>query len=122
MNRHLGDYFDLLAPMGPRIFVLTNAMLLKDEMIERFVKGGLAYLNFSVDGARAGTYNRIRRGANFDTVMANISKVVAKRRELGAAAPYLRMVFVACAPTWRSSRTSWTWRRTWAWTRPRWCT
>lgn len=94
MNRHLGTFFDHLAPLGPRIFVLTNAMLLKDEMIDRFVRGGLAFLNFSVDGARAATYNRIRRGADFDTVIANIAKVVAKRRELGVQAPHLRMVFV----------------------------
>jgi len=94
MNKHLGEYFDLLAPRGPRIFVLTNAMLLKQDMIDRFVAGGLSYLNFSVDGATADTYNRIRRNAKFETVIANISKVVAKRRELGVSHPYLRMVFV----------------------------
>jgi radical SAM protein with 4Fe4S-binding SPASM domain len=94
MNKHLGEFFDLLSPRGPRIFVLTNAMLLKDEMIERFVRGHLAFLNFSVDGAKAETYNRIRRGAKFDTVIANIKKVVAKRRELKVTKPYLRMVFV----------------------------
>lgn len=94
MNKHLGGYFDKLAARGPKIFVLTNAMLLKQEMIDRFLKGGLAYLNFSVDGAKAETYNRIRRGANFDTVIANISKVVAAKRALGVSHPYLRMVFV----------------------------
>lgn len=94
MNKHLGSYFDLLAPRGPSIFVLTNAMLLKQEMIDRFLTGGLTYLNFSVDGATAATYNRIRKGADFDTVIANIRKVVAKKRELGVSHPYLRMVFV----------------------------
>jgi len=94
MNKHLGDYFDLLAPRGPRIFVLTNAMLLNDAMIERFLAGGLSYLNFSVDGARAETYNRIRKGAKFETVIANIAKVVAAKRRLGVSHPYMRMVFV----------------------------
>ena len=94
MNKHLGRYFDLLAPRGPRIFVLTNAMLLKPEMIERFLTGGLAFLNFSVDGARAETYNRIRKGADFDTVLANIRAVVARKRQLGLEKPYMRMVFV----------------------------
>ncbi len=94
MNRHLGEFFDQLAGRGPRIFVLTNAMLLKDEMIERFLAGGLTYLNFSVDGAKAETYNRIRKGANFDTVIANIAKVVARKRALGVDHPYMRMVFV----------------------------
>jgi len=94
MNKHLGRYFELLAPRGPRIFVLTNAMLLRQEMIDRFLLGGLTYLNFSVDGAKAETYNRIRKGADFDTVIGNIKKVVAKKRELGVSHPYLRMVFV----------------------------
>jgi MoaA/NifB/PqqE/SkfB family radical SAM enzyme len=94
MNKNLGRYFDQLAPRGPRIFVLTNAMLLKQEMIDRFLAGGLAFLNFSVDGAKAETYNRIRRGADFDTVIGNIRKVVAKKRELGVTHPHLRMVFV----------------------------
>lgn len=94
MNKHLGSYFDQLAPRGPRIFVLTNAMLLKQEMIDRFLAGGLAFLNFSVDGAKAETYNRIRRGSDFDTVIGNIRKVVAKKRELNVSHPHLRMVFV----------------------------
>jgi radical SAM protein with 4Fe4S-binding SPASM domain len=94
MNKHLGEYFDALAPRGPRIFVLTNAMLLKDKMIERFLAGGLSFLNFSVDGARAATYNRIRKGADFDTVVANIAKVVARKRALGVTHPHMRMVFV----------------------------
>lgn len=94
LNKNLGRFFELLSQAGPKIFVLTNAMLLKQDLIDRFVAGGLAYLNFSVDGARAGTYNRIRRGSDFDTVIGNIEKVVATRRRMGATAPYLRMVFV----------------------------
>jgi len=94
LNPHLGTFFDLLSKHQARIFILTNAMLLTDNLIDRFIGGGLSFLNFSVDGATPETYNKIRRGADFETVIANIGKVVAAKKRAGSSVPYLRMVFV----------------------------
>lgn len=95
LNPYLGDFFDIISAYKPRIFILTNGMLLTDELIDKFVRGGLAFLNFSFDGATAGTYNKIRRGSDFDAVYSNIKKVVTLKNKIKSDTPYLRMVFVA---------------------------
>lgn len=97
LNAHLGGFFDMIIAHKPRVFVLTNGLLLKDNMIERFVKGGLAFLNFSFDGVTAETYNKIRRGSDFNKVLSNIKKVVEVKRREKKDTPYLRMVFVGMA-------------------------
>lgn len=94
LNKDLGYFFDRLRVHEPQIFVLTNGRLLTEELTRRFVDGDLTFLNFSVDGATAETYNRIRRGSDFDIVIENIRRVVALRKASGKKTPYLRMVFV----------------------------
>ena len=94
LNPHLGKFFDMIIVHEPRVFVLTNGMLLKNDLIEKFVKGGLAFLNFSFDGVTAETYNKIRRGSDFNKVLSNIKKVVEIKKREKKDAPYLRMVFV----------------------------
>lgn len=94
LNQNLGRFFDAISFYKPRIFILTNGMLLTDELIEKFVKGGLAFLNFSFDGTTPSTYNKIRRGSDFNTVLTNIKKVVSLKKAMGTSTPYTRMVFV----------------------------
>lgn len=94
LNQNMGKFFDAISFYKPRIFILTNGMLLTDELIQKFVKGGLAFLNFSFDGTTPSTYNNIRRGSDFDTVLTNIKKVVKLKQAMGTSTPYTRMVFV----------------------------
>jgi radical SAM protein with 4Fe4S-binding SPASM domain len=50
----------------------TNATLLTEEVAFKLMKTGLDYIVFSVDGNIKNTYEKIRRGANFETVEGNI--------------------------------------------------
>jgi len=51
----------------------TNGVHLERELAAEFIAAGLDWISFSVDAARAETYERIRQGARFDQVMANIT-------------------------------------------------
>lgn len=53
----------------------TNATLMTPEMSEIFVRLGVDSITFSIDGATTQTYERIRRGANFEEVVSYISKL-----------------------------------------------
>jgi radical SAM protein with 4Fe4S-binding SPASM domain len=53
------------------------------------------WLHVSLDGASPGTYEAIREGARFDTVIANLAGLVRAKREADSATPWIRVVFVA---------------------------
>lgn len=54
------------------VSVNTNGLLLNPILAEEFAKAGLNWLIFSVDGATKGTYEKIRKGSDFNTVVKNI--------------------------------------------------
>jgi MoaA/NifB/PqqE/SkfB family radical SAM enzyme len=83
------------AARGARVGFNTNATLLRRRQAERLVDAGLAWLCFSIDGARAETYEAIRDGASFAEVERNVRGMVALKRERGASRPDLSIVFVA---------------------------
>ena len=64
---------------GCRTGLLTNGNRLDPERIARFIGAGLDWIGFSVDGADARVYNRIRRGGDFDTLRRNIAEVVRQK-------------------------------------------
>jgi radical SAM protein with 4Fe4S-binding SPASM domain len=73
----------------------SNATLLTRRRADELVAAGLDWLHVSVDGARADTYEGIRQGASFDTVITNLEGLVAARRAAGSDTPWIRAVFVA---------------------------
>jgi len=87
--------FDVVTKYPTDVFVLTNGLALTKSMSEHMISKGLKYLNFSVDGATAATYNKIRRGSDFNEVLINIRSAVRIKTELNKKDPYLRLVFTA---------------------------
>lgn len=73
----------------------TNATLLTRRRADALVDTGLDWLHVSLDGATAGTYEGIRGGATFETVVANLAGLVAAKRAAGSGKPWIRAVFVA---------------------------
>ncbi|MDT8445844.1 MAG: radical SAM protein [bacterium] len=94
LNEHLGRFFDDVIRNDSKVFILTNGLLLKEKLVEHMIESGLEYLNFSFDGTTKEVYEKIRRGSNFERVLANIQKIVEMKRKHGKKTPYLRMVFV----------------------------
>jgi radical SAM protein with 4Fe4S-binding SPASM domain len=77
----------------------TNATLLTRRRAEELVASGVGWLHVSLDGARAEAYERVRDGADFDTVLANLAGLVAAKRAAGSTTPWVRVVFVAMRDT-----------------------
>ncbi|WP_239075673.1 radical SAM protein [Planosporangium flavigriseum] len=73
----------------------SNITLLSRRRADELVAAGLDWLHVSLDGAAADTYESIRKGSTFDTVVANLTGLVAAKRAAGSATPWLRVVFVA---------------------------
>lgn len=58
----------------------TNAMLLDDEKASKILNSPLDSITFSVDGASASTYEKIRAGLKYEVVVDNINRFFEKKK------------------------------------------
>jgi radical SAM protein with 4Fe4S-binding SPASM domain len=73
----------------------TNATLLTRARANRLIGARLDWLNISIDGATAETYESIRDGSDFQRVRRNLVGMVEAKGELEADRPALTLIFVA---------------------------
>jgi MoaA/NifB/PqqE/SkfB family radical SAM enzyme len=64
------------------VSLTTNGSLLTKELAERILRAGITLVEISVDGYTKETYEKIRRGLNFDVVKANIHNLVDIRNTM----------------------------------------
>ena len=72
----------------------TNAMLLTEEKSRDLIEAGLDKIICSVDGCNKEIYEKIRIGANYDTVIKNIKTLYAIKKKLGLEKPEIRVQMV----------------------------
>ncbi len=86
----------------PVLSISTNGTLIDEPWAERLVETPFANVTISIDGGTAATYNRLRRGADLDLVLANIERVNRwKARALRARAAHLDSFFVVMRSNFR---------------------
>ena len=91
VNQELAAIYNW-ANTSPDIFILTNGLDFGPKECQTYIRQGLKYLNFSVDGASEETYNNIRKGSNFKTVIKNIENAVKFKKH--SLSPHIRLVMV----------------------------
>lgn len=72
----------------------TNGCLLSEKLAKELIEAGLDRMIFSFDAAERETYNKIRRGSDYDKVLANIKKLVEVRNQIGKKKPLVRVQMV----------------------------
>ena len=95
LSPYLLDMIRLAKRNGVEVGFNSNATLLTRAKADALVATGLDWLHVSLDGARAGTFEAIRDGADFAKVVANLAGLVAAKRAAGGDKPWIRVVFVA---------------------------
>jgi len=76
------------------IMLITNGLLLTEDLGRKLIQAGLTRLMVSLDAVRPETYRRIRRGGDLAQVATNLRAFLKIRRELGADLPLLRVSFI----------------------------
>ncbi len=83
-----------------RVFSVTNAILLKEDLSREIVKSGLDYLGISIDAVTNQTYGRIHKiiGSEkshnlYDKVHENIETLVRVKKEMGSKKPFIQVRF-----------------------------
>ncbi|MBV9300673.1 MAG: radical SAM protein [Acidobacteriaceae bacterium] len=78
----------------PNVNFFTNGLLLNDNKIDAIIQSGVTQLCISIDGATAATYNAIRRDGDFDHLIHNVKRFIARRNAMQSATPRVRFDFV----------------------------
>lgn len=74
-------------------WMVTNGLLLSDEMAATIIDSGLTWLSVSIDASAADTYKRIR-GGDYQKLIQNIERFLSIRKEKGSKLPFLRVSFI----------------------------
>lgn len=75
------------------IMMNSNATLLTEERSRKLLKSGLTRIRFSLDAVTKETYQKIRIGADFDKVMANIERFLKIKESEGYELPVVGVNF-----------------------------
>lgn len=93
------DLFDILANIREKlphvnINLSTNGSLLNDNLIGKILNSGISSISFSLDAATDQTYQKMRPGGNFQSVIGNIKKIIAQRKKMNLQTPVITTNFV----------------------------
>jgi radical SAM protein with 4Fe4S-binding SPASM domain len=76
MNKELWSIIREAKARGIEIGTTSNGTILTDKILEDLVSSDLDWLNFSIDGATKATFEKMRPGAVFEEMLANVRRVV----------------------------------------------
>jgi len=74
----------------PYVYYVTNATMLRDSQVIKTIESGIDLVMISIDGATKETFEKIRRGSNFDQILANTRLLRDKKIEMGSKTPVIR--------------------------------
>jgi len=79
----------------PHTGIISNGSKITREMSREIIDTRISEICVSFDGAKAETYEEIRKGANFEEVLGNLKGLVEEKRLRGVDYPELALIFVA---------------------------
>lgn len=94
LNKNFFSFLAAAKAKGSYCMTSTHGMSLTGEKIDEVLDSGLDELCVSMDGANARTFNYLRAGADFKTVVRNVTELLRRRDARGQKKPY---VHIACA-------------------------
>ncbi len=85
LHPRIFDFFEYLHEKNPLIIsqISTNGTFLNEENSTRILESPLKEIVFSVDGFKKETFEKLRKGANYDEVMQNIMLFLSRNKEMG---------------------------------------
>ncbi len=94
MHPRFFDMVQYASDRGVEVTTNSNLTLLNTARTEQMLESGLKTIFFSIDGSTPETYERIRKRARFDRVVANVERLIEMRARRGSRLPSLRIVMV----------------------------
>ena len=79
LQPNLADWIAEAKQAGCKAGFLTNGTLLDEAAASRMIRAGVDWIALSADGARAETFEEIRKGADFETFCGNVRRLTGMR-------------------------------------------
>jgi MoaA/NifB/PqqE/SkfB family radical SAM enzyme len=87
---------EMAARRGIGCNVMTNGTLVTPELADHLLSSArIDVFTFSIDGARAETVERLRRGLSYERLLSGIAAVVHAKRRRGLRMPVIQANFIA---------------------------
>ena len=95
LNPSFCEFLPIVASYGvPHTYINTNGLLLTEAIVTRMIETGFHAVSISLDGATAATYERVRHGGQWATVIANIQMLQRLRERARSETPRVTFGFV----------------------------
>ena len=94
LNRDLFEIIRYTRGKGKAVSFFTNSTVLTKDKAAMLCKSGLSHLVMSLDGGTKDTFERIRKGACFETVIENIHGMSSVKATLQSDFPTLQIMVV----------------------------
>jgi len=101
LNSDFTQMVEAAKARGLRVDTSTNATLLTRETAEALIQAGLDVMSVSIDGTTAKTYESIRRGASFDSVIGNVRRMAELKQEQRVNHPKLNIGYILTNDNYR---------------------
>ena len=76
------DLMEYAKKTGAKVGLITNGSRFTEESSRRLLEAGVDMIEFSVDAADPKTYERVRKGLDWETLLKNIQRMVELRDRL----------------------------------------
>jgi len=83
LHPKITEMIDYCEDNGIRAGISTNATLLTEKIGKKLLKSKLSEITLCMDGATKKTYEKIRQGANYETVKKNILRFLEMKKKSG---------------------------------------
>jgi radical SAM protein with 4Fe4S-binding SPASM domain len=93
LHAHFPDFLRQAKEKGLSLSLNTNATCFTEQIVEALIDS-VDSLFVSLDAIKPGTFEKIRRGARYTTVMENMGRLLDRRRERDSRAPIIYTSFV----------------------------
>jgi radical SAM protein with 4Fe4S-binding SPASM domain len=87
MHRDLARMIAIANRAGVRTNIHTNATLLTEKLSRELLESGLDELHFSFDGEDKETFEKTRRGANYEKTLQNIMNFLKLKKKYNCSTP-----------------------------------
>ena len=96
MSKHFTSILQVIAshPEPRDVGLCTNATLMNGKVRDAIIQYGVTYILLSMDGVTKGSLERIRVGANYERVVANIMALRDLKKATGTRYPRMVLDFV----------------------------
>ncbi len=91
LNKHLPEMIAYAVNKNLFVSFSTNALLLTKDLTNEIISSGLQHIIISVDGYNQQTYEKYRKGGNFDTLIDNVNYLIKRKKQLHKQYPLVEM-------------------------------